>query len=181
LFPDGESAALLVQRLRENRWGGQIIGPHGSGKSTLLATLKPELETAGRQVLWITLHQGERRLPALDRRSLGPTTQLVIDGYEQLSWWSRWRVKWLCQRSGAGLLVTAHADVRLPAIYQTASSEQLVQAVAAQLLGDGQAIISSGEIAAAYEATDGNMRETLFRLYDIYQERGALRDCDLHS
>jgi len=88
LFPDGESAALLVQRLRENRWGGQIIGPHGSGKSTLLATLKPELETAGRQVLWITLHQGERRLPALDRRSLGPTTQLVIDGYEQLSWWT---------------------------------------------------------------------------------------------
>ncbi len=168
LFAEGESAASMVERLRQNGWWGQIVGPHGSGKSTLLATLKPELEAAGQHVVTITLHQGESRLPPIDRRSLGATTQLVIDGYEQLSWWSRSRVRWLCWWSGAGLLVTAHTDLGLPMIYRMKPSERLARAVVTKLL-DGEAAISASELKAAYEASGGNVRETLFKLYDVYQ------------
>jgi len=173
LFADGKSAASLVERLHEQHWWGQIIGPHGSGKSTLLETLKPELEAAGRQIVAITLHQGEHRLPPFERGSLNATTQLVIDGYEQLSWWSRWRVKSLCRRYKAGLLVTAHSDVGLPTIYQMQPSRDLAEAVVARLVGDDRSIVSTGDIAAAYQATDGNMRETLFRLYDVFQDKAA--------
>jgi hypothetical protein len=176
LFAGGELAASLVERLHDQHWWGQIIGPHGSGKSTLLETLKTELEAADRQIVAITLHQGEHRLPPWARSSLTATTQLVIDGYEQLSWWSRWWVKLLCQRRGAGLLITAHTDAGLPTMYCTEPSQELARAVVAQLLGAENGLISSRDIVAAYQATGGNMREMLFRLYDIYQANESIRN-----
>jgi len=151
----------LVEGSSPAEWWGQIIGEHGSGKSTLLATLLRALEVAGRQVVAITLHQGEHRLPPLNRRCHTAATQLVIDGYEQLSWWSRRRMKSLCRRCRAGLIVTAHTDVGLPTIYRTEPSVQLAGAVVAQLLGDGKSLVTASDIAAAYDATGGNMRETL--------------------
>ena len=173
IFEGGESAAVLVGRLCEQNWWGQIIGPHGSGKSTLLMALAPALEAAGRTVVSMTIHQGEHRLPPLERESINAAIQLIIDGYEQLSWWSRRRVKSLCRTSGAGLLVTAHADVGLPTLHQTQSSETLARAVVSRLLSNGHSAISSDDIDRAYAAAGGNLRETLYKLYDIYQQRQA--------
>jgi hypothetical protein len=178
IFPAGESAETFVGRLRERAWRGQIIGPHGSGKSTLLATLVPALEAAGRQVIAIALHQGEHRQPPLvgqtfpsaDRQSRLPDLQLVIDGYEQLSWWSKRRVKSLCKRAGCGLLVTTHADMGLTTIFSTQPSDELAQAVVTRLLANGPAPLAAAEISAAFIAADGNLRETLFKLYDVYQQ-----------
>ena len=172
-FVDFESATSIVEKLREQHWWGQIVGPHGSGKSTLLETVKPELEAAGRQIVAIKLRQGEHRLPPLAKRTLTTTTQLLIDGYEQLSWWSRWRVRLLCRWCGAGLLVTAHMDVGLPTIFRTQPSQDLVEAVVAQLVGDDKSLISPEDIAGAYKTASGNVRETLFRLYDVYQQKAV--------
>jgi hypothetical protein len=176
VFSDGQSSAALVDRLREQNWRGQIIGPHGSGKSTLLATLIPALEGVGRHVILITLHQREHRLPPLDRGSFSASTQLIIDGYEQLTWWSRWQVKSLCRRTGAGLLATTHADVGLPTLFVTQSSESVARAVVSQLLNGSESDISDDDILTAFAATSGNLRETLFRLYDIYQQQRGQRD-----
>jgi hypothetical protein len=170
LFEAGESAEAVVERLRASRWWGQIIGPHGSGKSTLLATLARAIETAGRKVVLVGLHQGEHRLPPLDRSSLGRDAVLVIDGYEQLSWWSRRRVKSLCRRCGAGLLVTAHDDVGLPTVFETSPSLGVAQRVVAELVRAAETKVSGADVAAAYEAVNGNVREALFRLYDVYRE-----------
>jgi hypothetical protein len=171
LFAEGESAAMLIERLRSHDWQGQIIGPHGSGKSTLLAALVPALEAAGRTVISLALHQGERQLPPLDRAALSSQAQLIIDGYEQLSWWSRWRVHWLCHRARAGLLVTAHADVGLPTIYRAQPSEALAQRVVTELLPHGEAAITPADVSTAYVASKGDVRETLFKLFDVYQQR----------
>src|SRR6476469_9808642 len=89
LFLDDDSAEAIVERLKANKWWGQIIGAHGSGKSTLVAMLIPLLEATGRQVVSLKIRPGERGRPAIDKSSLSPTTQLIVDGYEQLSWWSR--------------------------------------------------------------------------------------------
>src|SRR6185295_305765 len=86
LFLDGDSADAIVERLKANRWRGQIIGEHGSGKSTLIATLVPLIEAAGRQAVMLKIGTGERTLPAIEKSLLTPATQLVVDGYEQLSW-----------------------------------------------------------------------------------------------
>jgi energy-coupling factor transporter ATP-binding protein EcfA2 len=171
LFAEGESTAMLVERLRSHDWCGQIIGQHGSGKSTLLAVLAPALEAAGRTVVSLALHQGQRQLPPLDRAALAPLAQLIIDGYEQLSWWSRWRASSFCRRARAGLLVTAHSDVGLPTIYHTQPSEALAQRVVKSLLPAGEVAITSADVSAAFSEARGNVRETLFNLFDIYQQK----------
>ena len=171
LFTGGQTPSSLVESLAAGGWWGQIIGPHGSGKSSLLATLLPELEKAGRIVVAITLHPGARHLPSSIRRQFSPRTQVLIDGYEQLSWWSRWRLKSSCRRRGAGLLITAHRDSGLRTIYHTESSEVLAHAVVSQMLNGRATQITTSDISAAYRAAGGNIREMLFTLYDIYAER----------
>src|SRR5262249_52710880 len=121
LFRAGDSTAALVGRLRAHGWCGQIIGPHGSGKSTLIAALRDPIAQAGRRSILITLHDQERSLrnhrPALAELDAG--SLLIVDGYEQLAVWRRWRLRRLCRRRGAGLLVTAHASAGLPLLYET--------------------------------------------------------------
>jgi hypothetical protein len=114
LFPESDTADTIVQRLARHRWWGEIVGPHGSGKSTLLVTLIPAVERVGRQPALATLHQGQRQMPALGATALSNDHVLIVDGYEQLSWWSKWQLQWRCRRAGCGLLVTSHRETGLP-------------------------------------------------------------------
>ena len=152
-----------------------IIGCSGSGKSTLLAMLGPLIEAAGRPLIVFKIGPGERRLPEIEKSSLKRDAQLVVDGYEQLSSWSRLRVRWLVWKSGAGLLVTAHADVGLPTLYSTKSSEEIAAAVVTSLTASEGLSMSASDVADAYRAAGGNVREMLFKLFDVYQQRGAMK------
>ena len=176
-FADGQSVASLAAKLERNQWWGEIIGPHGSGKSTLLATLVPELAAKGREVIQHTLSQGERSLDfsKLNASQWNEKTQVIIDGYEQLSWWSRWRLKMLCRRRHAGLLVTAHAPMGLPALVQTQPTVDLARKVVQRLLPAGDETISPEDIDRAFAGQQGNLRETLFALFDLYQARTSAR------
>src|SRR5581483_6754178 len=111
----------IVERLRQAQSHGEIVGPHGSGKSTLLAALVPAIEAAGRRVLQFTLHDGQRQLPPelLELPADATPTLVMIDGYEQLSRWSRWRLNRFIRRRGWGLLVTSHATAGLPTLFRT--------------------------------------------------------------
>lgn len=171
ILPPGESVAALVGKLRQQGWWGQIIGPHGSGKSTLLASLTPALEAAGRRVLRETVHSGQRSvaLPG----DLAQDAMLMIDGYEQLSWFARWRVKSFCRRRRAGLLITAHADAGLPTLFCTEPSLALAEQLVTRLLPAEDATITPADIAAAHSAHPGNLREMLFALFDLYQHRSV--------
>jgi energy-coupling factor transporter ATP-binding protein EcfA2 len=171
LFLDGDSAEALVGRLKDQQWCGQILGEHGSGKSTLLAMLVPLLEAAGRNVMAFKMGPGERRLPRIERAAFTPATQIVIDGYEQLSWWSKWQVRWMARSARAGLLVTAHKDVGLPTVYETKPSEEVTQAVVEKLSEAESIAIARDDTSAAFRAAGGNVRETLFKLFDVYHLR----------
>ena len=171
LFPPGQTTATLVENLREHGWQGQILGPHGSGKSTLVAALLPALEAAGRKVR----RQGPRArgqgADELSATSLDTDTQVVIDGFEQLTWWSRRKLKQTCVSRGAGLLVTTHKDLGLPTLYRTEPSLELTRAIVARLLSPDDETITADDIAQAFTAAGGNLRETLFALFDVYQQR----------
>ncbi|MCI0361546.1 MAG: hypothetical protein L0211_23935 [Planctomycetaceae bacterium] len=183
LFPAGLSVQSLVAVLGENHWWGEIVGPHGSGKSTLVATLVPALQAAGRKVVRyvVTPDGGDRKeclLPAgayafLAEQPLAPTTQLILDGYERISWWWRRRIQVLCRKRGAGLLVTAHQPLGLPPLAETEPTEQLAQKIVQQLLSKGDSVVTPADVTAAFKQTGGNLRETLFALFDIYQSRRA--------
>jgi hypothetical protein len=177
LFPAGQDAETLVEQLRQNGWWGEIVGDHGSGKSALLATLIPAVERVGQRVTLIELHDGQRRLPLrLDGgRRLRTRQIMVIDGYEQLSRCRRWLLKRLCRRRGWGLVVTAHASVGLPPLWQTATTPELAQRIVDQLTAGQTPPLAPSELAECLARHHGDLRETLFHLYDRYEEMRSFR------
>jgi hypothetical protein len=172
IFSDGQSAAALVDRLAQLDWRAQIVGPHGSGKSTLLASLMPEIEAAGRRVCVCTLRDGMRRMPQgwhKEARQRGADL-IIVDGYEQLSYLDRWLLRMRCRLSSCGLLVTAHDDVGLATLATTEPSVELCLVLVNKLLPIGQSTIDRATVEACYTRSDGNLRDTLFALYDRYEE-----------
>jgi hypothetical protein len=173
LFPPGCDAEQLVAALRREGWWGQIAGPHGSGKSTLLQTLRPHLERAGRCLVWHVCHADQTRRP-FDRRQTrqwDERTQIVVDGYEQLNWYARWWLQRQCRAQRAGLLVTTHVAHKLPVLWQTPMTLELAQAVVGLLLPPAAHDISIEDVRRAFEAHRHNLRETLFALYDVFEDR----------
>ena len=173
VFPPGENPDALVDRLRQAGWRGEIVGEHGSGKSTLLAALTPAIERAGRRVVVVALHDGQRRPPpgvwsdaGLDRAAV-----LIVDGYEQLSRWSRLTLKRFCRRRGTGLVVTAHDSVGFPPLYRTVVTASLVERIVGQLTCGREGLLTSEEVSECMSRHGGNLRETLFDLYDICEQR----------
>jgi hypothetical protein len=173
-FSDGTTARQLVQRLAEHGWRGQIVGPHGVGKSTLLHSLMPELVAAGRKVSWWTLQNGQRRWPAglaAASRLWNATTLVVVDGFEQLNWLARWRLRARCRKTRAGLLVTTHRAGSFPTLIALTCPLDTVENLVTQLLSDDQDGPSPDDVSRCYTAHRGNVREIFFALYDLYEQR----------
>lgn len=175
-FPAGVSAARIVHRLRNSAWRGSIIGPHGSGKSALLATLSAEIEHSGRAVRSVTLHDGQRNLPShftWPSRDELPGL-IVVDGYEQLGWLARYQLNLRCRRSGWGLLITAHSDARARGflvLFRTIADLAIVAHLIDRHLPPHGGLIQPDDIAVAFRAHRGNVRDTFFALYDLFQHR----------
>ncbi|ADB15443.1 conserved hypothetical protein [Pirellula staleyi DSM 6068] len=179
LLPDGLTIAKLVDRLKQQHWRGAIVGPHGSGKSSLLAACREEFLKRERILSEYSLHNHERTLANLftNARSWNDRTLVIVDGYEQLSWRSTLQLAFLVRIRRAGLVVTVHAPTNLPTWYETVPSAELAEQVAKlaihRALVDPQATqekLDRETIHAAYHG-DGNIRETLFRLYDIWRAK----------
>jgi hypothetical protein len=173
ILAEGESLDCVIQRLRQHNGCGQIIGPHGSGKSTLLAALGPELERQELPPVLVKIQGGQRRMPlrlGADSRLGRPHAVLIVDGYEQLSWLCRWRVRRFCRRRRLGLIVTAHRDVGLPTLLTLWPDAAVVQSLVFQLLGSRTMPISASQIAAELARHRGNVRELLMDLYDRWEE-----------
>jgi hypothetical protein len=171
IFPPGQDAAMLLDRLQRNGFWGEIVGPHGSGKSALLHTLMAALSSASFSSRLVTLHDQQRRLPqgTLNDLRVAPPIVLMIDGYEQLSFWSRFSIKRFCRKRCVGLLVTAHASVGFPPLYETLVTPKTAEQVVTTLLAGRSMPFSISEVSTRLAAHNGDLRETLFELYDIFE------------
>jgi hypothetical protein len=181
LFPDDVGVETLIARLREFQWWGQITGIHGSGKSTLVQMLLPRLEAVGRVIDFYAFRADRPPLLLASASSgLRParvadwtrSTQIVVDGYEQLGWLQRTWWKWQCRRRGAGLLVTGHDDLGFPPLWRTETSTEVTRRVVARLLDQADAPwLGAEQLDHLFATHEGNVREVLFALYDLYEQR----------
>jgi hypothetical protein len=176
IFPQGVTADSLVERLKQHDWRGAIVGPHGSGKSTLLEAIAPAIEQAGRQVRRVSLHDGERRLPAdfFWPASSERAGVVVVDGYEQLGWWARRKLNATVRRNGWGLLATVHslpARFGLPELYRVQPTVEVFRQLVQQLLATQRTSIRPEDVTTVFHAHPHNLREGLFALYDLVEHR----------
>jgi hypothetical protein len=171
LFAKGQSAVELVRRLEALGWRAQIVGPHGAGKSTLVRSLLEPLARAQRAPYVVSLHDGQRRMPVdfMAGACAASAGAIVVDGYEQLSRWSRLRLHRTCRRHGWALVVTSHRDVGLPTLVELAPRAEVAHAIVERLLGDQAHLIPRDVVRETLAAAGGNVREMLFALYDRYE------------
>lgn len=144
---------------------GSVVGPHGSGKTTFMEGLATRLADTGVSVVWVRLSEEQPTLVAAGGgdvlRTGNPSTLLMVDGAEQLSWHEWWRV---CRAARAfrGLLVSTHRPGRLPTLHACATSSvllgELVSALGVPLAED--------ELVLLHRRYLGNLREALRELYD---------------
>lgn len=194
----------LIGRLASFAWRGAVIGPHGSGKSTLLADLSAELGRRGYDVRHIgpdPLHGGAGQRPTPHLAT--PKAVFFVDGFDGLPLWQRWLLVTRASLRTCGLVVTGHAQgaqiphpsdragssvpsesarrvanasyMGLPILACTWTSAELAGRIAGVLAGEAIASAAHAQISASFARHDGNLREVLFDLYDLY-ERQTLRE-----
>ena len=170
-FPQGKSVETLVDKLEANGWDGQIVGPHGSGKSTLLAAMLPEIARRGKRLVHLELQDGVRELPLLleEYELMDENTLLAIDGYEQLSYWARRRIRNRGKQQKFGTLILAHISYGYPNLYRTVSELRTAKRLVTRLLKNTVVYISDEMVEQQYHLCKGNIREMLFSLYDVYE------------
>ena len=97
---------------------GQVIGPHGTGKSTFVSAFQKELLSRGLDVHLVTLHSFDKsKLNSL--LTLQPGSILILDGFEQLPFWRRFKILQLTRWHKIGLLTTSHVSFDLPTLLET--------------------------------------------------------------
>jgi hypothetical protein len=174
IFEHGTCLEQLVDVLEANQWHGQITGRHGTGKSTLLAALTPAMEARGRLVKTVTLGADQKALPGEFLTSLRLTAGLgvaAIDGVEQLHVWNRLLLKRFCHAHAVGLVVASHRSARLPYLYQTAVDVPRAWKVVERFQEGYPPLVRIGDLVERLASRHNNLREALFDLYDLYEER----------
>lgn len=163
----GEELGELVRRVLLPRSRLQIVGPRGSGKSSLLIQIERRARRAGRSVVRV------RGSHAIDWGARGRLW--LVDEYEALGWWRRVRLRVICARQRASLVVTAHRDVGMTTLCVRAVSPEIARRVVEHLAAGQDDLAMPGpiELAAALGRHAGNLREVLFELYDQVERNAA--------
>lgn len=165
----GVSPPELLQRFESLGCRAALVGPKGSGKTTLLEALEAELESGGWSVRRWRLRI-ERPAPSPEEWRLvetaGERDLVTVDGAEQLSWW-RWRRLLRSSRRAGALLVTCHRPCRLPTLHAHTTSPELLRNLVAELLESGGDDLPV-ELDELFRRHDGNIRECLRSLYDLW-------------
>ena len=163
----------LLDRLRGLCGTAAIVGPHGSGKSTLLTHLAAALERRGERVRRARLHSRwdvPKAWTAIRDSAAGDT--VCIDSWECLGVTARSVLRLAARVSGCGLLVTSHRGTGLPELIRCGTSVSLLRSIVRSLPGHacwhGQ-LIHDTDIEAAFALHGGNLRESLYELYDRFE------------
>jgi energy-coupling factor transporter ATP-binding protein EcfA2 len=170
-FPPHESLEGLWERFVAAGERGQILGPHGSGKSTLLRAFALLAERRGRSTVLFGTAPGQQLPRGADQLAFPRGAVVLVDSYEQLGFCPRRRLRRACRRHSAGLLVTSHREAGLPTLWRTEPNVELLERLVEQLLAGFPPLIASDDVRFAYERHGGDIRESLFRLYDLYESR----------
>lgn len=161
--------AALITRL-DGLGAAAVEAPHGHGKSTLLLALAAALDATGRPVKMVRLRGWQDACAACRAVVTAPRrTAVFIDGWEQLGFLAA-PLRTAARVLRRTLLVTSHRPTGLPVLRPCETTPDLLRAIVARLPDRGGPV-DEADIAAAFELHGGNLRESLYDLYDRVERR----------
>lgn len=164
-------AEAVLSKLAASGGCGGFVGPHGSGKSTRLEAVAAIATQRGMPVRRIRLRRRRDVFRALWAVAATPRGGLVcLDSLEQAGRLGTLWLRSLASLAGVQMLATSHTAVGLPTLVNCRTSQALLQRIVEQLPAHGGSLLEA-DLHEAFEASDGNLREALFVLYDRVETR----------
>ena len=160
-------AALLARA----PFAAALEGPHGAGKTNLLTALAARLDAEGRLAAVLRPRSpgdGAAVLRAVMRAR--PGTMLCIDSWECLGAPLAALIRWSARLRHVGLIVTSHRATGLPVVVRCVTTPALLARIVAELPGHG-GLVDAADVADAFRAHGGDIREALYDLYDRFERR----------
>ncbi len=179
---------LFEQFLKIPNRRAAIVGPHGSGKSSLLETMRKYIPHQFEVDVHRLSSESTRRDKTGARWELtadrwGPQTIVIVDGFEQVGWWARYRLMQLVQSRKSRLLVTTHSPMRrFPLLWMTQRAVDDDHYVLRHLLvgydDEADQSTETTEIEVAMTRWrevrlrhPSDMREALMEMYDWWEKK----------
>jgi hypothetical protein len=180
-LPNGfTSISELTAQIVKDTPRCEILGEHGVGKSSLLRALQSDLD---QQSISNHLAYACGEFPhdnpplkfAAIKLLLRESDVLFVDGFEQLSWWTRRRIISYSVKHDHSLIIACHQTQRLPCLVHLAAAETLVLKLVLSLQQAQQAdeVVAASDVREFYQRFGNNVRELLFACYDLYEKRTA--------
>ena len=176
-FAEGGDCESLIEKVRRLSGMTQIVGPHGSGKTTLLECLVGRYRELGIETRRVTLNDRCRMLPN-DFIPPGNATDAVflLDGYEQLTFADRCRLRFKAWNRTGGLILTTHRPACLiPVLYRTAVRFEEFREFVFHLLKDSPISFDEKTLQDVFHRAHGNVRTAFFELYDCVSQGEAAK------
>ncbi len=168
------SLISLVDRLQQLNQRAMLVGPHGSGKSTLLRCIATQL--SGRynicNVLLRTDHPNLNSSQRQNLRQLSNKDFLLVDGFEQLSSWAKFRLMKWSTRAG-GVLLTSHVDGPLPSLHSHRNSLSTTTAMVEKVLTESLSPCLRSRISHLHRQHGDDMRSVFQSLYNDWATSDA--------
>ena len=156
---------------------GAIVGPHGSGKTNILSRLYVEALQSHYTVKRYSLRSTTwRDLKNIIRMLLvsKPDDLVLLDSWERLSCMAGKVLCRVAMSRGCRLVVTSHKAISIPVLVTCQASLKSFLAIIKQLPDSGVwlgSLIMNKDIETAFDVYQPNLREALFSLYDVFEDR----------
>ena len=171
----GEPLDLDALVTRARALGATALeGPHGAGKTNLLAALADRLAAVG--LLADTIRIRTRRGGAVVLRAVlraAPGATLCVDGWESLGRAAAAVIRRVAGFRGVGLIVTTHRAAGMPVLHRCGTTPALLARLVAELPDHG-GLVGPADVAEAFAAPRGDVREALYDLYDRFERRSRV-------
>lgn len=174
LDADGRPLPLapLLARLLD---GGclAIEGHHGRGKTNLVRALLAMATARGSETSFVQVRSPRDAWTAITAVATArPDSIVAVDGWERIPWPLGWLLPLLARGRRVAVVTTCHRPCGLPVLARCESSVAQLAAVVRQLPDHG-GLLTDDDIAAAFRHHQGNIREALGELYDLFERRSS--------
>lgn len=166
----------MLTKLPRIAYRGEIVGPHGSGKTTLMLQLSRRLSANGHKIKHVFVND-TNPLTADARKdlsaSLKPSEIVLLDGADHIGILAWKTLKRHIFNANAGLIITTHKPGMLDSLVECSTTPKLLTDIANELVPI-QTSMHDDLINSIYARHNGNIRDCLWQLYDIWAENGKL-------